>query len=139
MNHEKSSVEEDGKVSSDRAFGWVLAVVFLLIAAAPLLHGGPWRIWSLALAISLAIAAALAPALLAPFNRLWTGLGEVLRRFMTPLILAFIFFVVLTPLGLLMRLIGKDLLRLRLDRNAASYWIERQPPGPQPESFKDQF
>jgi len=139
VNHEKSSVEDDGKRSSDRAFGGVLAVVFLLIAAVPLWHGEGWRLWALALAITLAVAAALAPALLAPFNRLWTGLGEVMRRFMTPLILAFIFFVVLTPLGLLMRLFGKDLLRLRFDRQATSYWIERQPPGPQPESFKDQF
>lgn len=139
MNHEKLRIEEEAKASSDRAFGGVITAALLLIALLPLWVGGHPRTWALVAAAIVASAAALAPALLSPLNRLWTTFGELLRRLMSPLILAFIFFVVLTPLGLLMRLFGKDLLRLRLDRHATSYWQPRHPPGPKPESFKDQF
>lgn len=139
MNHEQTRDEEGSAGASDRAFGLVMAVVFLIIAAAPLWFGGAWRTWALVVVAVLVGAAAIAPSLLAPLNRLWSAFGEVLRRLTTPLILAFIFFVVLTPIGLLMRLLGKDLLRLRFDPSAPSYWISRTPPGPPPESFKDQF
>lgn len=116
-----------------------MAVVFLFIAGLPLWAGKPWRVWALVAAAILATIAVLAPALLSPLNRLWMAFGEGLRRIMSPVILAFIFFCVLTPLGLLMRLIGKDLLRLRFEPGADSYWIRRDPPGPEPESFTDQF
>lgn len=139
MNHEMPSEEDDSRAGSDRSFGFVMSLVLLIIAAVPLLSGGSWRVWALGAAAGLAATSALAPALLGPLNRLWSALGELLRRITTPLILGFIFFLVITPLGLLMRLLGKDLLRLRIDPAASSYWITRNPPGPKPESFKDQF
>ncbi|MCV2423113.1 SxtJ family membrane protein [Paucibacter sp. DJ2R-2] len=139
MTHEQTRDEDGSASASDRAFGLVMAAVFLIIASAPLWFGGAWRIWALFVVAILVGAAAVAPSLLAPLNRLWSAFGEVLRKLTTPLILAFIFFVVLTPIGLLMRLLGKDLLRLRFDRAAPSYWLSRTPPGPPPESFKDQF
>lgn len=139
MNHEQARAEDASAVASDRVFGFVLAVFFLIIAALPLWSGGAWRVWALVPAAILTAAALLAPSVLAPFNRLWSAFGDALRRITTPVVLAFIFFVVLTPMGLLMRLFGKDLLRLRFDKAASSYWIDRRPPGPAPESFKDQF
>ncbi len=116
-----------------------MAAFFGILAALPVLAGRGLHLWPLLTAAVLALATIFAPALLAPLNRLWTAFGERLRRLMTPLILGFVFFLVLTPLGLLMRLLGKDLLRLRFDRAASSYWIARNPPGPKPESFTDQF
>lgn len=138
------SQQEDTRSSSsggatDRAFGLVMAAAFAVIGLLPLWWQGSWRLWALIVAAAFGATALVAPALLAPLKQLWLALGDLLRRVTTPLVLAFIFYVVLTPMGLLMRLLGKDLLRLRRDASAESYWIERDPPGPAPESFKDQF
>ena len=81
----------------------------------------------------------LAPKLLAPFNRLWARFGLLLHRITSPLVLGIMFFAVITPMGWIMRALGKDLLRLKIDPAATSYWIARTPPGPTPESLKDQF
>ncbi len=80
-----------------------------------------------------------APQVLAPLNRLWFKLGLLLHKIVNPIVLGIMFYVVVTPTGLIMRLLGKDLLRLKRDPAAASYWIERTPPGPKPESLGDQF
>ena len=79
------------------------------------------------------------PVPLAPLNRLWTKLGIFLYKVVSPLVLALLFYGTVTPIALLMRMLGKDLLRQRRDPNAASYWIERIPAGPAPESMRDQF
>jgi hypothetical protein len=137
--HESHERSERIRASSDRALGFVFAAVFLLIAAWPLWSGGAWRHWALVLSGLFTAVAWIVPALLAPLNRLWMALGTLLHRLMSPVVLVFIFFVVVTPLGLLMRALGKNPLRLRLDRQATSYWIARKPPGPKPETFTDQF
>lgn len=80
-----------------------------------------------------------APDYLAPLNRLWARFGALLHRIVSPVALAILFFIVVTPIALLMRILGKDPLRMRLDPNAKSYWIVRDPPGPKSESLKDQF
>ena len=79
------------------------------------------------------------PQMLAPLNRLWFRFGLLLHKIVSPVVLAIMFFLVFTPTGMIMRALGKDPLRLRLDKNATSYWIERTPPGPSPESLGDQF
>ena len=79
------------------------------------------------------------PKVLAPLNLLWMKFGLLLHKIVTPVILGLLFFVTITPIGLLARACGKDFLRLRLDRGAKSYWIERTPPGPPPQSMKNQF
>lgn len=139
LSHEQLRQETSAKESSDRLFGGVLVIVFALIGLAPLFSGAPARVWALTAAGILAAATLLAPSVLGPLKRAWLALGEVMRRAMTPLILAFIFFVVLMPLGALMRLFGKDLLRLRWRSEASTYWIERPPGSPAASSFKDQF
>ena len=116
-----------------------MAIAFLVIGLIPLWWQGGWRLWAIIVAATFGAIALIAPALLSPLKQLWLGLGNILRRVTTPLVLAFIFYVVLTPMGLLMRLLGKDLLRLQRDAKAETYWIERDPPGPAPDSFRDQF
>jgi hypothetical protein len=82
----------------------------------------------------------LRPAVLGPLNRWWLQLGLLLQqRLVTPVIMALLFFGTVTPIALVLRLLGKDLLRLRLDREADSYWIERRPPGPAPDTMRNQF
>ena len=125
--------------SSNRSFGIVFAVVFGLIALWPALFGGSARWWAASIGGGFVIAAFAYPDVLAPLNRLWLKFGLLLHRVVSPVVLSLMFFVVVTPVGLLMRALGKTPLRLRLDRSAGSYWIERRPPGPAPESLRDQF
>ncbi|MDA1323827.1 MAG: SxtJ family membrane protein [Proteobacteria bacterium] len=137
--HETISRDEEVKGSSDRAFGVVFTVVFLIIGLFPLIRDGNPRIWALIVA-GLFLAVALAhPILLAPLNRLWTRFGLLLHKITNPIIMGLVFFVTVTPTALIMKLMGKDPLNRKIDRNAKSYWIERQPPGPSPETMKNQF
>lgn len=137
--HERLADDDIVKGSSDRSFGIVFAVVFLLIGLWPLLDGGAVRWWSLAVAFVFAVLAAIRPGLLAPVNRLWLRLGLLLNRIVSPLVMALLFYLIITPLAFLMRLTGKDPLRLKYDPEVRSYWIAREPPGPSPESIKNQF
>ena len=125
--------------SSNRSFGLVFTGFFLIVGLLPLLYGHSLRIWALALAGVFLVTALAAPSLLAPLNRLWTKLGLLLHRIVSPIALGILFFGVVTPTGLLMRLLGHDPLRLRLDKTATTYWIVRNPPGPAPESLINQF
>lgn len=124
---------------SERGFGLVFAVVFLLIGLVPLAFGGAVRWWALAVSAGFAAAALLWPAALRALSALWFRLGLLLHRVVNPLIMGFLFFVLFTPLGLTLRARGRDLLRLRRDPDAASYWIPREPPGPKPGSMSKQF
>lgn len=126
-------------MGSDRSFGIVFCVVFAVIGLYPLLGGGDVRLWSLGLAAAFLLAALVRPGLLAPLNRWWLKFGLLLGRIVSPLAMGLVFFLVMTPTGLIMRMLGKDLLRLRLEPAAESYWIERSPPGPAPETMTHQF
>jgi len=137
--HEYLGHEEAVRVGSDRSFGFVFTGVFVVIALFPLLGGRPLRLWSLLIAGVFAGVAVLRPRLLGPANRLWLAFGLLLHRVTSPLILGLLFFLVFTPMGLLMRAFGKDPLRLRRDISVPSYWIHRNPPGPEPETMRHQF
>ena len=137
--HEDFSRTHEVKASSNRSFGWVFTAVFLVTALWPLLSGRPLRWWSLVVAVVFLLITLFAPALLALPNLLWLRFGLLLNRIISPVALAFLFYVVVTPTGALMRMFGKDSLRLR-GRNAnGSYWIKRDPPGPNPDSLNNQF
>lgn len=126
--------------SSDRGFGLVFATVFGLLGAYKLWHGsGLYGAVFLALGVLFLAAALVVPRVLAPLNRLWTRFGLLLHSVTSPVFLGLVFFVAIVPTGLLMRAFGKDPLRLRLDPAARSYWIERKPPGPDPQSMAQQF
>lgn len=139
QGHEDFSRTHEVKGSSNRAFGWVFVAVFAIIGAWPLVHGGAARWWSLIAAAAALLVTLLAPALLALPNRLWMRFGVLLNRVISPVALAFLFYAVVTPMGLVMRAFGKDILRLRRSGADASYWIERDPPGPKPDSMNHQF
>jgi hypothetical protein len=125
--------------STDRSFGFVFATVFLIIALYPLLHAAGIRIWAVAVSGVFLLLAALVPQVLAPANRLWTKFGMLLHNIVSPIALGILFFLVVTPSALLMKLFGKDPLRLRFDPAVDSYWIKRDPPGPAADSLKNQF
>ena len=131
--------DEPVVMGSDRGFGLVFTLVFLVVSLFPLLRGEPPRWWSLAGAGVLLVVTLVKAEWLTPLNRVWFRFGLLLHRLVNPIILAVIYFAVVTPTGLLMRALGKDPLRLRFDPNAESYWLYRDPPGPEPESMKNQF
>jgi saxitoxin biosynthesis operon SxtJ-like protein len=137
--HEDFSRKEDIKPSSDRSFGLVIAAVFLLITFWPLVHAEPALWWALAVAAVFALLALTWTAALAPLNKWWTKLGLLLYRVVSPIVLGLLFYVAVMPVGLLLRVLGKDLLQLRRDPDVATYWIDRTPPGPASESMKNQF
>lgn len=137
--HETFEARSEVAQGSERGFGLVFAVVFAIIGVWPLLAGAGVRIWSLIIAAGFLAAAFFAPRLLAPLNRLWFKFGILLGRIVSPVVMAIIFYVAVLPTGLVMRALGKDLLRLRFDPEAKSYWIRRDPPGPAPDSLKHQF
>lgn len=139
MAHEELTREQDIEGSSDRSFGLVIAAAFVVIAAFPLSRGADPRWWAIAIAALFAGIATLRPVLLAGLNLQWTRLGLLLGRVVGPLALGLLFFGVLTPLSALMRLSGRDLLHLKRDREASTYWVRRDPPGPPPQSMTQQF
>jgi len=137
--HENLSREHAITGSSDRSFGLTFATVFAAIAAFnqwSLDPGGALR-WAIGAGGLLGIAL-FWPAGLAPFNRLWLRFGLLLHAIMSPIVMGCLFFGVVTPLALLMRILGKDLLFQRRG-TVTSYWVPRTPPGPAPESMRNQF
>jgi hypothetical protein len=125
--------------SSNRTFGLVFGAVFAIVGVWPLLrHGEAPRLWALAPAAAFLALAVLAPERLALLNRLWFKLGLALHSVVSPLIMGLLFYGAVTPMALTLRLMGKDLLRLRRG-GEASYWIEREPKGPAAGSLKNQF
>ncbi len=137
--HEDLSRKHETRGSSDRSFGILFALLFVAIALLPAVRGGPVRLWAFIPSAGFLIAAFARPSLLRPLNKLWLKIGLVIGRVVNPVVMAVMFYLVFTPLGLFLRLMGKDPLRLRFDPDASSYWIERRPPGPPPESMSNQF
>ena len=126
---------DDVKISSNRSFGIVFFVVFFLIAFYPLINGENIRIWSAVISLIFLVLGLLNSKFLNPLNKLWFKFGIFLGKIISPVVLGIIFFLVVTPIGLLMRLLGKDLLNLRYNKNK-SYWIEKS--GPK-SKMKNQF
>ena len=125
--------------SSDRLFGLVFAGVFVIVAIYNWWYGG--ALWPLYLGIALLFVASalLRPNVLSPLNRLWTRFGLLIGMMVSPIVLGLLFILVVTPVGLMMRLTGKDPLRLRRESGVGSYWIVQHPPGPPGDSMGDQF
>ena len=137
--HEDFRRAERPAGGSNHGFGLVFATVFGLVGGWSLWQGG-WSapIW-FGLAVTFLAFAMLAPKYLAPLNRLWARFGLLLHAIVNPLVMGLLFFGTILPTGLLLRAFGKDVLRLRFDPAAASYWIPREPPGPAPDSMNRQF
>jgi hypothetical protein len=128
------------KLSSERTFGLVFVGIFLIAAV----YGwykqfsSAWVGIFLVLASIFLLCALIAPKLLRPLNKAWYQLGLLLGRIVSPIVLGVIFFIIITPVAIVTRLAGRDALKLR-KQDVDSHWIDRKPPGPEPESFKEQF
>jgi hypothetical protein len=125
--HESVSRHRRGRESSDRAFGLIFAVFFLVVGLWPALHGTEPRVWSVTIGIAFLFTALLFSRALHPLKRGWLRFGEILQRIATPLIFTALFFLVVTPVAILLRWMGKDLLEQKLDRGRSSYWRTRAP------------
>ena len=122
--------------SSEKSFGVVFSIVFLIVALYPLINSEGLRIWALVASIIFLLLAFLAPKILVLPNKLWFKFGLLIGSIVAPIVMAFVYFVTVLPTGLIMRLLGKDLLKQKLDKNAKSYWFKRSEPMG---SMKNQF
>ena len=126
---------DEVKLSSNRNFGVVFFIVFLLIGLYPILKGNDLRIWSLIISFIFLSLGLINSRILTPLNRLWFKFGLLLGKFISPIIMGIIFFIVVTPIGIIMRLFNKDLLNLKFNKKE-TYWIDKK--GPK-SKMKDQF
>jgi hypothetical protein len=126
---------DDIKISSNRSFGIVFFVVFILISLYPLINNDGIKIWSLFISLIFLILGLLNSKILTPLNKLWAKFGIFLGKIISPIIMGIIFFFVVTPTGIIMRILGKDILNLKYNKNK-SYWIEKN--GPK-SKMKNQF
>lgn len=121
---------------SEKSFGIVFSIVFLLVGLYPVTRSEGFYLWALIVSATFLLLALFAPKLLSTPNKLWFKFGMLLGSIISPVVMALIYFVTVLPTGLIMRLLGKDLLRQKLDKNAKSYWIIRDEPMG---SMKNQF
>ena len=124
------------KINSNRSFGIVFFFVFLIISLWPLINENPLRVWSIFVAIIFLILGLMNSKLLAPLNILWFKFGKLLGFIIAPIVMGIVFFVVITPTGLIMKIIGKDLLNNKYNNKIKSYWINR---GKLKSTMKQQF
>ena len=124
------------KISSNRSFGFLFFVVFFVISLWPLKSQGDLRLWAFILSLVFLVLGVLNSKLLTPFNKLWFKFGILLGSIVSPIVMGTVFFLVVTPVGLIMRLLGKDLLRINKNKTVFTYWIKRDK---QHNSMKKQF
>ncbi len=125
--------------STDRLFGFLFSAFWGVVAMAPIRRGGSIRAWAVVLATAFLVTSLIRPTLLRPLNQWWQRLGQLLQKLTNPIVMAVLYFSTIVPFALIMRLLNRDVLRLRWDPHQTSYWIPRKPTGPRPESMKDQF
>ena len=113
------------KISSNRSFGILFSIVFLIIAFWPILNGNAPRLWPIPISVVFLVLGLLNSKLLNPLNKVWVKFGELLGRIIAPIVMAIIYFIIVTPIGLFMRLIGKDLLNIKFSKSN-TYWIKRE-------------
>jgi len=123
-SHETLWRPDEAPVSSNRSFGLTFAAAFAALGAISLWRGLGHGAWDLGLAVGFLTVAAFAPGTLGPLNRAWAWVGRALNRVVSPLLILVLFYGVVTPVGLAMRAVGKDSLRLRRDPHSSSYWID---------------
>ena len=128
--------QKEIKISSNKSFGLVFFVIFIIIALWPLLNDGNIRIWSIIVSVIFLILGLLNSKILTPFNKLWMRLGALLGIIVSPIVMGVVYFGIITPIGLIMKLFGKDVLNLKLDKNKKTYWTLKKKI---PSKMKDQF
>jgi hypothetical protein len=138
-HHEHLSSEVVVAVSSDRTFGLVFSAFFALVCLLPRLHGRSPRWWALEISVLFLLIAQFASRLLHPFNLLWAKVAVLLHQIISPVAMALVFYLAFTPMSFVLRLMGKDPLRLQMDPARDSYWLPREPPGPTADTMIRQF
>tara|TARA_B100000674_G_scaffold473354_1_gene464169 strand:+ start:669 stop:1055 length:387 start_codon:yes stop_codon:yes gene_type:complete len=128
-------MKDEIKISTNKSFGIVFFFVFIIIGLFPALSGGNVRLWSIVISVIFLILGLLNSKILSPLNKLWFRFGIILGRVVSPLVMGFVFFLVVTPIGLFMRIIGRDLLNLKFSKKN-SYWLDKD--GPK-SKMKNQF
>ena len=126
---------DDIKIGSNRSFGIVFFIVFLLIAIYPLINQGEIRVWSVLISLLFLILGIINSKILTPLNKAWFKFGIFLGKIISPIVMEMIFFLVVTPIAFLMRILKKDLLNLKYNKNS-SYWVEKTDPK---STMKNQF
>lgn len=140
--HEEHQSTHEIETSSDRSFGLTVGGILALIEA--------YRLWSsgmldtlgivlLCVAAPLFLLGLIYPKALAPLNKAWTKLGFLMFKIVNPIIMFAIYVLTIVPIGLILKVMGKDPMRMKLEKDAKTYWIERDPAGPSPESMTKQF
>ena len=129
----------DAPLPSNRSFGTVFVCFFAILAAYAGWKGFAWYIWAATGALLVLVITLAWPNLLAPFNRAWMQLASILHRIVSPLVLGLIYYGIFMPVGLAMRLAGRDALKRNFDAGLKTYWVERQPPGPPADDLRNQF
>ena len=113
------------KISSNRNFGLVFFIVFLIVSIWPLTYDEPVRIWTAIMSSVFLILGLMNSKLLTPLNKLWFKFGMILGAIVSPVVMGVVFFLVVTPIGLIMKIMGKDLLNKKYDKKKRTYWIKR--------------
>ena len=126
---------DDIKISSNRSFGIVFFIVFILITFYPLINQGEIRIWSVFISLLFLMLGIINSKILTPLNKVWFKFGIFLGKIISPIVMGLIFFLVVTPIAFLMRMLKKDLLNLKFNKNN-SYWIKKTDPK---STMKNQF
>ena len=116
------------KISSNRNFGLVFFIVFLIVTIWPITYDEPVRIWSAIISSFFLILGLMNSKLLTPLNKLWLKFGMILGDIIVPIVMGVVFFLVVTPIGLVMKIMGKDLLNKKYDKKKNTYWIKRNVP-----------
>ena len=137
--HEDFNRETEIQVGSPRAFGIVFCIVFLAIAIWPIANDGTVHLWSLMIAGLFLLLAIFIPNYLQPLNRMWFRFGVLLHKVVNPIVMGFLFFFTITPMAVILRIIGKDPLNRDFDKKIETYWIKRNPKELTSDSMKKQF
>ena len=137
--HESYGAREELPLPSERSFGITFFAVFLIFALISVWRGGSWWPWLGGIAVVFGAAGLVVPAVLRPLNKLWFKFGLLLHKVMTPLIMGILFYGLITPVGLLMRLAGKDPMRMKNQDTETTYWIDREPIPAGGDHMKNQF
>ena len=137
--HEDLKRQHEVQRSSERSFGFVFCVVFVAISLFPLLGGGSPRWWALGVSAGFLVVALLSPKLLSPLNRVWHRFGLLIHRIVSPLVVLLMYLLGIVPTALILKLVGKDLLRIRRHPPGTSYWIRRDPKLSGTNSMRHQF
>ena len=137
--HESFSREETVVRGSERSFGVVIAAALGVLTLFNWWHDRKIWPWLAGIALLFIVTGYFYPAALRPLNWLWFKFGLLLHSVVNPIVMGLLFYAAVWPTGLVMRAFGKDLLRLKREPECSSYWIARQPPGPEPATMKDQF